>query len=255
MWCLHSSPPSPSRSPPARAGETRALGLKRGTGRVWHSVAANALFMDVICEWSLHGKPSRVRSLPRCSWARYVSELGRAKPAATRLPLSVMKRDTSDSLSALIIHVASLADVKIRLFRCLAARRIRHFLRVKRNHVTVMREKKRSVKAMWTCNISIIYHFTIFTLSFIIQGVKLLWCLSAVAISFYGNNLFAWYWICPEKLFSRLLLYIIFYITLSKVDLLTPPSPFTAPSLLPSPPPPHPVQITRCCFMPRSPCK
>lgn len=32
-------------------------------------------------------------------------------------------------------------------------------------------------------------------------------------MSFYSNNLFAWYWICLEKLFPRLLLYIIFYIT------------------------------------------
>lgn len=35
-----------------------------------------------------------------------------------------------------------LADVKIGLFRCFAARRIRHFLRVKRHHVTVMKKKK-----------------------------------------------------------------------------------------------------------------
>lgn len=46
---------------------------------------------------------------------------GRATPAAPSLPPTVMKRDTSNSVFVLIIHVASLADVKIRLFCCFAA--------------------------------------------------------------------------------------------------------------------------------------
>lgn len=54
-----------------------------------------------------------------------------------------MKRDTSDSVLALIIHVVSLADVKIRLFCRFAARRIRHFLSGKRIHVTVMKKMQK----------------------------------------------------------------------------------------------------------------